>query len=231
MTELMRRRRALMGESGGVGEPLENLTAGTGIWIAESGTLKQWIYLGKDESGNCQLLRDKTYGLKRINASTMATPNYDGTEMDTYLTGTYLDKFTSKVQGYLVATSVCHQVYASGTSTSSYPNMSKKCYLPTMKQVGLGGSETGTLFLPALKIFYNQTSDNNARKAYNESNTNVQWWMSSAYTQENRFRNVQTGGQTTYNQSTNGAAVCYRPVLSFSANTPVKDTADGYVIE
>lgn len=220
-----------MAKNGESGEPIENLTPGTGIWISESGTLKQWIYLGKDENGNCQLLREKTYETRRINATTMATVNYDGTEMDTFLSGTFLSRFSAKVQGYLTATSVSHQVYTTSTSTSSYPTMNRKCYLPTLKQLGFGGSEAGLSLLSALKTFYNTTSDNTARKAYNESGTNVQHWLSSAYTQENRFRNVQTGGQITYNQSTNSSVITFRPILSFAATTPVKDTPDGRVID
>lgn len=226
---MMDRRRALMFTQD-AGTPLETLTAGTGIWIAENGTLKQWIYLGKDSSGNCQMLRERTYGQRRINASPMSIPNYDGTEMDTYLSGTFLDNFTAKVKGYLASTSISHQVYDSGTASSSYPNMAKKCYLPTMKQLGYGGSEAGYDFLQALRTFYNITSDNNARKARNEGGTFVQYWLSSAYTQDNRFRVIGTTANLTYNQGTNGSAVSYRPMLSFSAMTPVTNTGDGYVI-
>lgn len=228
---MMERRRALMGEKKeDTGVALGTLTAGTGIWIEESGTAKKWIYLGKDDSGNCQLLRDKTYGAKRIVAATTATPNYDGSEMDAYLSGTYLSKFTAKVQRFLVATTISYQVYDSNAQSSAYPNMSKKCYLPTMKQMGLGGSESGVSFLPALKTFYNTTNEKTARKGYNESNTNVQWWMSSAYTQSNRFRCTLLDGGLTYNQGTNSSSIYYRPMLSFSAQTPVQDTSDGYAI-
>ena len=227
---MMDRRRALMMAQEETGQPLENLTPGTGIWISESGTLKQWIYLGKDSSGNCQMLRERAYGQRRISASSMSIPNYDGTEMDTYLSGTYLNKFTAKVKGYLTATTISHRVFNSSTSSSSYPDMIKKCYLPTMKQMGYGGSEAGTVFLQALRTFYSTTSDNAARKAMNESGTTVQYWLSSAYTQENRFHVIGTTANLTYNQATNGTAVYYRPILSFSAATPVKNTDDGYVI-
>lgn len=214
------------------GVPLETLTAGTGVWIAEDGTLKQWIYLGKDDSGNCQLLRDKTYGTKRMNASTLNVINYDGTEMDTFLQGEYLARFTSKVHSKMVATAIPHRVYDSTSETLTTGTMSRKSYIPTYFQLGYGDPEGGTSFIEALKAYKNSTSNNNARITQQEGGTeNVAYWVSTAYPQQNRFRCTHNnGGANSYAQAT-VTTMRYRPMLSFNPSTPVIETADGYVIE
>lgn len=211
---------------------LGSLMAGTEVTIMESNVAKPWIYLGQDSSDNCILIRKNTYTTRAMNSSALTTTDYDGTSMDEWLQGDYQTRFTQALASYLSPKSITYTVYAPSDSPTSFTKtISRSVYLPSMYEMGFGGSEGGDSYLDVLKAFYNTTDTKTARIANNESGTAVHYWSRTATTQaDNRFRYVRQWGDEIYGTSTL-STVCTRPMMSLLPTTPISEVeGGGYVV-
>lgn len=223
---LMDRRRALIG-AGKVapGVPLDTLTPGTGVKLAESGTLKQWIYLGLDIDGNARLLRDRLYGNARRMASSNTLLNYDGTELDNWLTSTFRDFLPLTIQSALVPTSRKY-AYNNGANTNT---IMRAISVLTVSELGNSGAGGATNFLDALKTYYGVTT-NSAKVGKTESGTNKPYWLMDNQG-SNYYRVFYTDGTLNGWPASNATAVWVRPTLSVNPAILVQITDDGYVIK
>lgn len=206
---------------------IADLTAGTLIYIdeTESGvtTHVPYIYLGQDENGKARVLRKYATGSKRMHSSNMAS--YNGCEMDVWLedaSAGFLSRFDAATQNAMENTSIYYSDYnQSVDGTVQYLSIARKAFLLSYKEVGFGGPETGTDFLPALKTFYDTASDATARIGRTTSESADFWWLRSG-SSASQFRLVNYNGTASYSNAplTN---VYARPALSFAAATSVSD--------
>ena len=206
---------------------IADLTAGTLIYIdeTESGvtTHVPYIYLGQDENGKARVLRKYVTGAKRMHSSNVAS--YNGCEMDVWLEGAstgFLSRFDAATRNALENTTLWYSDYnQSGDGTVQYLSIARKAFLLSYKEVGFGGSETGTDFLPALKTFYDTASAATARIGRATSESAVFWWLRSG-SSASQFRFVlHSGAPDNHNASITSDYA--RPALSFAAATSVSD--------
>lgn len=210
-----------------------SLTAGTEVTVMESNVAHPWIFLGKDSNDNCILIRKNTYSTRAMNSSVLATTDYDGTSMDMWLQGDYQTRFTQGVVSHLSPKSITYTVYSpSGSPTSFTKTIKRSVYLPSMHEMGFGGSEGGDSYIDVLKAFYDTTDAKTARIANNESGAAVHYWSRTASIQgESRFRYVRQWGDETYGQATAGTTTCTRPMMSLLPTTPITEgEGGGYVV-
>lgn len=206
---------------------IADLSGGTIVYLDETveGTLSHvpFIYLGKDESGNCILLRQYAAIMKRMHATNEAV--YDGCEADLYLedeeTG-YLSRFDEATRMALVAT----QIKCNNIASSEVVSIARRCFLLSYTELGYATEpDEGASFLEALKTATGQTNANTARVCYNELLVTVYWWMRSAAS-GSQFRSVSAYG---YALSGNASVASnwLRPALAVSPDTIVSsDTED-----
>lgn len=206
---------------------IADLAAGTLIYIdeTESGvtTHVPYIYLGQDENGKARVLRKYMTGTRRMHSSSVAS--YNGCEMDVWLedaSAGFLSRFDAATRNALENTTIYYSDYnQSGDSSVQYLSIARKAFLLSYKEVGFGGDETGTSFLPALKTFYNTASDNTARIGKMTNESAVNWWLRSG-SSASQFRGVNhSGAAGNYNASS--LSYYARPALSFAAATSVSD--------
>lgn len=214
-------------------QTIGSLTAGTEVTVMESNVAKPWIYLGKDSDDNCILMRKNSYGTKPMNSTSMTVMDYDGTTMDTWLTGSYLTRFTERLVANLSQRDITMSVWNTETSTISVKTISRAVYLPSMFELGFGninGSEDGTSYLPVLKSFYGTTTDNTARIANDDSGTAIHYWSRTASNRSTRFWNCRQWGDKDDQQPT-ANLVGYRPMISLLPTTPISEgEGGGYVV-
>ena len=205
---------------------IADLSGGTIVYLDETveGTLSHvpFIYLGKDESGNCILLRQYAAIMKRMHATNEAV--YDGCEADIYLedeeTG-YLSRFDEATRMALVAT----QIKCNNIASSEVVSIARRCFLLSYTELGCETEpDKGASFLEALKTATGETNANTARVCYNESLVTVIWWMRSAAS-ESLFRVVSTSGSaSSYRASL--ASYWLRPALAVSPDTIISDDTE-----
>lgn len=207
--------------------PIEELAAGSGIWVYEtlSGTPTpvEYIYLGVDDNGNPRLLRKFCNVQKRMNATNVAS--YNGCEADVYLDtdgSGFLTRFDEDTLAALQATTIKYTDYnQSGDGTAQVISIARRCFPLSYYEVGYGGPEGGKNFLSALQTYYNTTSANTARIPMQSSGTAVGAWLRSAYS-NSRFRMVVDSGSASYSYAS-GTNYWLRPALSVAPATSVSD--------
>lgn len=192
------------------------------IYLDENGSHVPWWYLGRDNSGNCRLLREAPPFTKRMHSANVAS--YDGCEMDLWLeneeTG-FLSRFDEATINALEPTTICYTDYTkSADGTVEYLEIARRSMLLSYKELGYGGSETDVSFLAAMEAITGKTG-NNARIGYTTSGTAVYYWMRSA-SSSSQFRYVYANGNANSNNATY-ANSSPRPALSVSPDTIVSD--------
>lgn len=182
-------------------------------------TVAYWP-IRKDADG-VVLLREKVLDeLRKMNATAEAT--YIDSLMDTWLNDAgagYLSYFDEKMRACIIPSSIKIKPYNSDVVTE----IARQVYLLGESEVTDGGLE-GESILPMLKVHSGQTSDNDARKAYNANGSAVAWWLRDA-ANSNQFRYIYSFGDIgTYNAD---GAISVRPVFKVANTTLVSDkTAD-----
>ena len=181
-----------------------------------------YIYLGRDESGNCLILRQYAAIAKRMHSSNVAV--YDGCEADVWLEDEdagYLSRFDAATRAALVST----QIKYNDPSLGDVATIARRCFLLSYTNLGYATTpDEGMSFLPVLMTVAGTTVASTARITYNEAQTAVNAWMRSAYS-ETQFRFVFTNGSPGSNNATN-TGNWLRPALSVAPATIVSDETE-----
>lgn len=182
-------------------------------------TVAYWP-IRKDADGVVLLRKNVLDELRKMNATNEAT--YIDSLMDTWLNDAgagYLSYFDEKMRACIISSSVKIKPYNSDVVTE----IARQVYLLSEDEVTTGGVE-GDSILPMLKAHTGETSDNDARKAYNANGSAVAWWLRDAVN-PNQFHYVYSFGDIgTYNAD---GVISVRPVFKVANNTLVSDkTAD-----
>lgn len=229
MNDLLQRRAAL--ESAGQTRSMASLAPGTELLIEENMEQIPYIYLGTDACGNAIVLR--RYVLTpyhRMNATSEI--GYPASEMDSWLQNTVLSRYHARVLESLCETTISFSDYSPDAPyTQVVSTASRKIFLPSYYEMGLGGNEGGTDYLNALKAYRNTDNSNTARIGEDAGGSAHSVWLRSAYSTSaypNRYRLVMANGAGSWGMPT---AVNYvRPMLSFHASTPVQKNANGFAV-
>lgn len=174
----------------------------------------------KDADGVVLLRENVLDELRKMNATNEAT--YIDSLMDTWLNDAgagYLSYFDEKMRACIIPSTIKIKPYNSDVGTE----IARQVYLLSEDEVTTGGVE-GESILPMLKAHSGQTSDNNARKAYDVAGVPKNWWLRNVVNTE-QFQLILSNGAISYtNANNNGSA---RPVFKVANNTLVSDkTAD-----
>ena len=182
-------------------------------------TVAYWP-IRKDADGVVLLRKNVLDELHKMNATAEAT--YIDSLMDVWLNDAaagYLSYFDEKMRACIIPSSIKIKPYNSDVVTE----IARQVYLLGESEVTNGGLE-GESILPMLKVHSGQTSDNDARKAYNANGSAAAWWLRDA-ANSNQFRYIYSFGDIgTYNAD---GAISVRPVFKVAKTTLVSDkTAD-----
>ena len=180
-------------------------------------TVAYWP-IRKDADGVVLLRKNVLDEQHKMNATNEAT--YIDSLMDAWLndeTAGYLSYFDEKMRACIIPSVVKIKPYNSDVVTE----IARQVYLLSEDEVTTGGLE-GESILPMLKVHSGQTSDNDARKAYNANGSAVAWWLRDA-ANSNQFRYIYSFGDIgTYNAD---GAISVRPVFKVANNTLVSDAS------
>ena len=182
-------------------------------------TVAYWP-IRKDADGVVLLRKNVLDEQRKMSTTDEAT--YINNLVDTWLndeTAGYLSYFDEKMRACIISSSVKIKPYNSDVVTE----IARQVYLLSEDEVTTGGVE-GDSILPMLKAHTGETSDNDARKAYNANGSAVAWWLRDAVN-PNQFHYVYSFGDIgTYNAD---GVISVRPVFKVANNTLVSDkTAD-----
>lgn len=184
-------------------------------------TVAYWP-IRKDTDGVVLLRANVLDEQRKMNATAEAT--YIDSLMDTWLndeTSGYLSYFDDKMRACIIPSTVKIKPYNSDVVTE----IARQVYLLSEDEVTTGGVE-GESILPMLKVHSGQTSDNDARKAYNANGSAVAWWLRDAVNSD-QFRYIYSFGDIgTYNAD---GAISVRPAFKVANNTLVSDASAGTI--
>ena len=221
MTELMRRRRALMAAQGGSTPSLTlgDLTGGDGVKIGSA----QFILI--KGSSVAYMLREALIYTTKYQASATLPVDYDGSNIDTYLTTTFSNSLPSGISDYLYPSSVTYPMGASGATSTTNKTITRSIRVMTK------ANTSNNTWLNALKAYYNTTDSATALKAkYN--GTVKAWWLMDAWTNGSSVEcyTVLTNG-TAGRKGATATDIYVRPLVILSLSTPVKIENDEYVLD
>ena len=180
-------------------------------------TVAYWP-IRKDADGVVLLRKNVLDEQHKMNATNEAT--YIGSLMDTWLndeTSGYLSYFDEKMRACIIQSTFKIKPYNSDVVTE----IARKAYLLSESEVTNGGLE-GESILPMLKAHSGQTSDNDARKAYNLTGSASSWWLRSAISTK-QFRRVLSNGDVYSSDAILDVSV--RPVFKVANATLVSDAS------
>lgn len=185
-----------------------------------NGTTRTATYwpIRKDADGVVLLRKNVLDEQRKMNATNEAT--YIDSLMDAWLndeTSGYLSYFDEKMRACIIPSVVKIKPYNSDVATE----IARQVYLLSEDEVTTGGLE-GESILPMLKVHSGQTSDNDARKAYNLAGSASSWWLRSAVSTK-QFRRVLSNGDVYSSDAI--LDVPARPVFKVANNTLVSDAS------
>lgn len=206
---------------------IESLSPGTGIWlyetVASNAVPVEYIYLGLDQSQTPRLLRKNACVQHRM--SSVDGASYQGSEADLYLDaseGGFLSRFDQDTLQAFQPVTICYADFSQGGSENAqYISIARRCFLPSEYELGNGGGEGGTNFLPALKTYYHVSNDNTARITKTSSGTAVGAWLRTG-ARDGAHRYVYSSGLFGYHNSSAGDC-WFRPMLAVSPGTQVSE--------
>lgn len=181
-------------------------------------TVAYWP-IRKDADGVVLLRKNVLDEQRKMNATNEAT--YIDSLMDTWLNDAnagYLSYFDEKMRACIIPSSIKIKPYNSDVVTE----IARQVYLLSEDEVTTGGVE-GESILPMLKAHSGQTSDNDARKAYNLTGSTSSWWLRSAVSTK-QFRRVLSNGDVYSSDAI--LDVPARPVFKVANNTLVSDKTE-----
>lgn len=178
-------------------------------------TIAYWP-IRKDADGVVLLRKNVLDEQRSMNATNEST--YIDSLMDTWLNDTtsgYLSYFDEKMRACIIPSTIKIKPYSSDVVTE----IARQVYLLSEDEVTTGGVE-GESILPMLKVHSGQTSDNDARKAYNLTGSASSWWLRSAVSTK-QFRRVLSNGDVYSSDAILGVPA--RPVFKVANATLVSD--------
>lgn len=184
-------------------------------------TVAYWP-IRKDADGVVLLRQNVLDEQRRMNATAEAT--YIDSLMDAWLndeTSGYLSYFDEKMRACIIPSVVKIKPYNSDVVTE----IARQVYLLSKDEVTTGGLESESI-LPMLKAHTGETSDNNARKAYDVAGVPKSWWLRNAVSAE-QFQFILSNGVVSYTNANNNGSV--RPVFKMANNTLVSDKTAGTI--
>jgi hypothetical protein len=222
MTELMRRRRALMAAQGGADQSLKigDLETASEVKLGSTSTVI-YIYCGK-LGGNALLLRKNCISGSNVKFRTSGNPDYEGSNLDTYLLNTIYPTYSDLAKSKMVDTTITITV-GDGAATST-KNISRKIFAPTDSQMGNSGSIT-----TVLKKYFNTTGSNASRVATDDGGTARGYWSSGAATATNVRVITSTGSSSS--GGVNVTSYYVRPCLTLDPNAKVALDNGVYVLQ
>lgn len=181
-----------------------------------------YFYMGLDGNGKANLLRKNEDGAaRRMNPTNVAS--YEGCEVDMYLENT-VDGFLSRFDAATIAALAYTDIsYTDPTKDPNLQTISRRCFLPSVGDLGTGGA-----FLAALKVAKNTTNDNFARKiGYGSGYSGPAYWLRSGGGTTS-FSFIRGDGLLYWSgQSASSTALwTIRPALSFDPDTSVSDEGE-----
>lgn len=208
---------------------LSQLSPGTVVWLyesiaGESNTVK-YIYLGQNSAGNAILLREAGADRRAMSAANVAS--YNASAVDLYLEDVqagFLARFDASTLAAMRNTTISWKDYTQSTDGAGQVlSAARRCFLLSAYELGLGGSEGGMSFLPALKAWCNTSTSNTARLLLNANGTAVPYWTRSA-SDATHFIIINSSGSSASNMA-NRTENLIRPAISFDPDTPVSEAA------
>lgn len=200
------------------GVEISTLTPGTGLMVAENGSDEAYIYLGlANDSNNALIIRDVLYGNAKRMASSNSQLDYDGTELDEWLSDTFISYLDSKVQDALALYPLTY-TYNNNSDTKT---INRKVFCMNVYLAR-------TTFVQSFRTYYG-ISTNMALVGKNSGGTNKPWWYCS---QEgsNYYRVQYTDGNLNGWPASNSTAVWVRPCISVKASAKVVEDNGVYYL-
>lgn len=218
---MMERRRALMVQTkSSAGITIADVESGSGMVFNS----EKYIVVYKDT--DCvTLLRDEllNVSMKMFN-TTPSVVDYENSNVDQYLTTTYLSSFSQAQQAYMCNANVLVIMYDGSSSTSK--TIQRKICVPRNGEL----SDTYSKWLPALKEYYGVSTNNDARIAKLSGSANT-YWTSDAFpsgTTLQMYYVLTTGG--IHRQGVTKTSYI-RPLIYLLPTTPVKIESGEYVVD
>ena len=221
MNKLAKRRRALMAGSGSNSFSISKLEEGTGLYLSENNTNVLYVYLGLDVNGNARLIRERLLGSARRMDSSKDHLDYDGTELDIWLSNTFPEFLTAKVRAALTNSSRSY-IYNNGTSNKT---IQRKIAPLTVSERNTGNNG----FQQALRTYYGINSTRAMIGKTEGGSEKPYWLMDNPGT--NYFRVQFTDGNLNGWPATNATAVWVRPVLAVLESSKVIKKGGNYFFE
>lgn len=175
----------------------------------------------KKLSAGVMLLRAPTTDETHQMNSTNSSVYIDGLA-DTWLNNAetgYLSRFDAKMQACIIPTTIKVKPADSDTVTE----IARQVFLLSESEVTAAGGVEGESLLPVLKTHTGETSDNNARKAYNSAGTSRDYWLRTS-SSATWFRRVMDSGNLTSISATYSYPL--RPAFVVSNDTMVSDVTE-----
>jgi hypothetical protein len=163
---------------GGNSTKLSNMPLGMLLRVTENGVNVNYELAGFDAYGEntAMFVRKDIYG------TSTRTQHYADSAIDTLCNSTIYGKFTSALKAKILEVTL-----TLATSSSTSTTIDRKCFLPTMTNMGFGNNN-GTAEGVALSIY-----DTNASRIKKLSGSNTAWWLSSWESSSSAKNVLQTG--------------------------------------
>lgn len=216
------RRRALMGAANKNTIRLKDLNIGDYFKATPESTLKYIVFF--KSPGQEAVLAVKEY-LQDGSAKFGDTARYNGSYIDTTAIN-YIQILSAKFQSQLTDYTFESQYSSDGTALRE--NLTRKIFIPKAHYADNAGAMTA-----ALKVFYNTTDANTARKARHQSvaTYSAYWSCDSKNNGTNFVYQVGSSGSPYVSEFPNRANGSIRFVFSMKQNAEVKLINGEYILQ
>lgn len=218
---MMDRRRALMAQ-GGTDQSLKigDLETASEVKLGSTSTVI-YIYCGK-MSGNALLLRKNCIDNSNKKFRASGNPDYDGSNLDTYLVDTVYPTYGTLAKDKMVDTTFNIKVGDGSTTTTK--SITRKIFAPPYSMLGTSGTLT-----VVLKKYYNTTSGNTSRIAKDSGGTARNWWTCDA-SNATQVKAISSSG-TDGNYAVTMTTIYARPCLTLDPNAKVALENGVYILQ
>ena len=194
----------IIGQTGGNSAKLSNMPLGILLRVTEDGVNVNYELAGFDAYG----ANTATFVRKDIYGTSTRTEHYADSAIDTLCNSTIYGKFTSALKAKILEVTL-----TLATSSSTSTTIDRKCFLPTMTNMGFGNNNSITEGV-ALALY---TAD--ASRVKKLSGSNKAWWLSS-WGSSTLAKNVTTAGASS--ASSFGSSFGVVPAFVLSSDEQVQ---------
>lgn len=175
-------RLGAMWASGGQRIPLSEFAQGAIVKLNEDGIAKEFLVAkqGYPTAGNGRTLLLRKWLIENRQWHTSNVNAYATSAINTWLNGTYYNKFDADIQSLIAEVSI---PYTPGNGSWTVGSLSRRVFLLSYTEVGFSGDSYVNVEGSNLGLFAN----NSARRGYLESaqSTAAVWWLRSPRTNIN----------------------------------------------